>query len=169
MADVEHSSLTGSSLHEPKGVASATASTLYVADGSGSGSWAKISSGSINTSSSIFNVNKYHVTVEIPDISTADVVLVPCPNACVLNKVTTILHGAIITADSILTLTNSTGPTTIGTITVAFTGSAEGDRDTLSPSSNNTFTAGSYLKIANDGGSANTVRVIVFLEFTRTA
>lgn len=35
----EHSQLTGSQLHEPKGVASATSGQVYVADGAGSGSW----------------------------------------------------------------------------------------------------------------------------------
>lgn len=36
---VEHSALTGASLHEPKGVASATSGDVYVADGAGSGNW----------------------------------------------------------------------------------------------------------------------------------
>lgn len=36
---VDHASLTGAALHEPKGVATATAKTVYVANGSGSGSW----------------------------------------------------------------------------------------------------------------------------------
>ena len=39
MATIEHSTLTSSELHEPKGVASATAGEVYVADGSGSGDW----------------------------------------------------------------------------------------------------------------------------------
>lgn len=36
---VQHSALTGAELHEPKGAASATANTVYVANGSGSGAW----------------------------------------------------------------------------------------------------------------------------------
>lgn len=36
---VAHSTLTGAELHEPKGVASATENTVYVADGLGSGAW----------------------------------------------------------------------------------------------------------------------------------
>lgn len=36
---VEHSTLTGSSLHEPKGVENATANYVYAADGAGSGTW----------------------------------------------------------------------------------------------------------------------------------
>lgn len=39
MANVSHASLTGVSLHEPKGVATAAANTVYAADGSGSGAW----------------------------------------------------------------------------------------------------------------------------------
>jgi len=42
MANVEHSSLTGSALHEPKGVASANSGETYVANGSGSGTWQPI-------------------------------------------------------------------------------------------------------------------------------
>lgn len=36
---VDHASLTGAALHEPKGVASAAAGDVYVADGIGSGAW----------------------------------------------------------------------------------------------------------------------------------
>lgn len=42
MANVEHSALTGSALHEPKGTATATSGEVYVANGSGSGTWQPI-------------------------------------------------------------------------------------------------------------------------------
>jgi len=42
MANVEHSSLTGSALHEPKGVSTANSGETYVANGSGSGVWQPI-------------------------------------------------------------------------------------------------------------------------------
>lgn len=42
MANVAHSTLTGSELHEPKGADTASLGTVYVADGAGSGSWASI-------------------------------------------------------------------------------------------------------------------------------
>ena len=35
----EHNTLTGADLHEPKGVATATAGQIYIADGAGSGTW----------------------------------------------------------------------------------------------------------------------------------
>ena len=42
MANVEHSSLTGSALHEPKGTSTANSGEAYVANGSGSGTWQPI-------------------------------------------------------------------------------------------------------------------------------
>jgi hypothetical protein len=39
MADVNHNTLTDPYLHEPKGISTALAGQLYVADGSGSGTW----------------------------------------------------------------------------------------------------------------------------------
>ncbi len=39
MATVQHSTLSSSELHEPKGAATADANTVYVADGAGSGEW----------------------------------------------------------------------------------------------------------------------------------
>lgn len=39
MATVEHSTLTTGELHEPKGIATANANTVYIANGAGSGSW----------------------------------------------------------------------------------------------------------------------------------
>lgn len=44
MANVAHSTLTGAELHEPKGVDAAAANTIYVANGSGSGTWTTLSS-----------------------------------------------------------------------------------------------------------------------------
>lgn len=43
MANVAHSTLTGADLHEPKGVSSAASGTVYIANGSGSGSWGSVS------------------------------------------------------------------------------------------------------------------------------
>lgn len=46
MANVAHSTLTGSELHEPKGADTAALGTVYVADGAGSGSWNSIATSS---------------------------------------------------------------------------------------------------------------------------
>lgn len=165
---VEHVNITDPELHEPKGAAAQSANVGIWADGAGSTYWSKVDTNHID-STSIFTTNKYSIAVMFTDVSTADFILLPCPYACTLNRVTTILHGTIATADDIITVTNSTGPATVGTITVTASGSVEGDRDTLNASSNNTFTAGSYVKIATDGASTNTIKLTVLLEFTRTA
>jgi hypothetical protein len=39
MATIQHSNLTGSEIHEPKGVDTAGAKQFYMADGAGSGTW----------------------------------------------------------------------------------------------------------------------------------
>lgn len=39
MANVAHASLTGADLHEPKGIDTASADEIYIADGAGSGNW----------------------------------------------------------------------------------------------------------------------------------
>jgi Phage Tail Collar Domain. len=43
LANVAHSTLTGSALHEPKGVSAATSGQVYIADGAGSGAWSSAS------------------------------------------------------------------------------------------------------------------------------
>ena len=43
MANVQHSSLTDPNLHEPKGIAAASANQLYLSNGSGSGTWTNAS------------------------------------------------------------------------------------------------------------------------------
>jgi microcystin-dependent protein len=43
MANVAHATLTGSNLHEPKGITAATTGQVYVANGAGTGVWTDIS------------------------------------------------------------------------------------------------------------------------------
>jgi hypothetical protein len=47
MANVEHSVLTGSDLHEPKGVAAAAANRVYVSNGAASGTWSQVPAAAI--------------------------------------------------------------------------------------------------------------------------
>lgn len=42
MTDKSHATLTGTDLHEPKGVAAASSNTVYIADGAGSGAWSTV-------------------------------------------------------------------------------------------------------------------------------
>src|SRR5689334_698131 len=109
----EHRNLTGASLHECKGADAASADTVLVANGDGTTTWQKITSSNIN-SGSVFNTNKFYLTTSFADISTAEDVLVYVPVNATLTKITTILHAAIASADSVITISNSNGPTTIG-------------------------------------------------------
>ena len=67
MADVEHSQLPDELLHEPKGASTAAAGTVYVADGAGAGSFAKLP------------VNSLDMTVE-------SVTLIPVPSTTAETK-----------------------------------------------------------------------------------
>ena len=42
MADIEHSAITDPNIHEPKGVATATANQVYLSDGASSGAWTNL-------------------------------------------------------------------------------------------------------------------------------
>lgn len=46
MANIVHSVLTGTEIHEPKGVAGASLGEVYVADGNGSGNWTNVGTSS---------------------------------------------------------------------------------------------------------------------------
>lgn len=161
-----HKDLTGADLHEPKGISTASANTGYFANGAGSGTWKKIGKDQIDNTS-ILNTNKFKQTVFIADIGTAETILVPQANNSRLTLVTIILNGAITSADSILSIYKNSA-TTIGTLTVAYSGSGEGSTFTFTPVSNNTFNAGEYLKIVNDGASTGPQKATIVLDFEYT-
>jgi hypothetical protein len=69
MADVQHSALTGANLHEPKGIAAATADSIIVADGAGGSSikvaaslpYAGITLSGNATATTIGTINTYYL------------------------------------------------------------------------------------------------------------
>jgi hypothetical protein len=61
LANVEHSALTGSDLHEPKGVAAAAANRVYVSDGAASGSWTTVSNSVLATEAKAFQAGLLHI------------------------------------------------------------------------------------------------------------
>lgn len=154
MANVNHSTLTDPYLHEPKGVASASSGDVYVANGSGSGSWTA-------------KETLIELSLEgyLEDVSAVETVYVPIPFAGTVSKVLTVLEGSIGSADSTVTVKNSAG-TSMGTLTIANSGSAAGDVDILLPSANNTVTADSFITVESDGASTNTakLRFVVVLD-----
>ena len=160
-----HSALTGAELHEPKGVASASVDTVYVASGAGTGTWQKVGSSQIN-SSSVLNLNKAVLTFTYDDVGTAGSQFVPMPAACTVNKITAVIQTIPTTNNTVLTIRNDAG-TSMGTITI-LAAAAAGSVGTLSPSSNNTFTADTKLQIDTDGGAANNPDVTFAISYTLT-
>lgn len=154
MANVNHSSLTDPYLHEPKGVATATSGDVYVANGSGSGAWTA-------------KQTLIELSIEgyLEDVSAVEKVYVPIPFAGTVSKVLTVLEASISSANSIVTVKNSAG-SSMGTLTITASGSAAGDIDILTPTSNNTVTTNSFITIESDGGSTNTakLRFVVVLD-----
>lgn len=156
----QHADLTGADLHEPKGAAAASANTVYVADGAGSGTWQKVG---LSQSSEV----KGFVVAEHPDISEATSIYVPFSRAVTIDKVTTVIEDNITVANAILTVYNASS-VSMGSITITQSGSAPGDVDTLASPVNNSVSADSYIRITSDGGSTTACRCQIVIEFTYT-
>ena len=167
-----HADLTGVNLHESKGYDTATAGQVRVANGSGAGVMQKIGLSELDTGE-IFGTNQFTVNLEIQDASSATAALnsayVVMPFACTVTQVYSVAYAAIATTDNILTVANHAG-SAMGTITVAFTGSAIGDVDTITAiTTNNTFTAGQKLSVISNSGSATVCPMTITVIATRTA
>ena len=153
MANVEHSALTGSDLHEPKALAGQTAGKVYVSNGSNSGAW---------------TARQDLITVHIHDISTVTNIYVPIINAGTVTKLQSVTSAAISGADLVITAYNSSSAL-MGSLTVTQAGSQAGDVNDSLPSSNNTVTAGSYIRINSDGGPSSHVDVMLIIAVDRTS
>lgn len=64
MANDPHKNLTGSDLHEPKGVAAAAVDKIYVSDGAGSGAWQKLTASQLTGTGNPFGAQLLHVREE---------------------------------------------------------------------------------------------------------
>lgn len=107
------------------------------------------------------------VSGKISDISTAGQTYLRAPIAGTVTSVVTKLNGAIATADATITVKDDAG-SSMGTITVANSGSAAGDEDSLAPSSNNTVAAGEHIEVETDGSSTNTIELDIAVVITPT-
>lgn len=141
-----HKDLTGAELHEPKGADSATAGTVYVADGSGSGDWTPVYDG-------VHILNQYWVSGEIPDISTANshaYIYVPVNSE--MFELSAILSGPITTANDVLSIYVN-GVLFTDTLTVNYSGSTAGSLSHVSITTANSIAAGSVVEIRSNGAS----------------
>lgn len=161
----EHRDLTGASLHESKGVDSAAANTVYVANGAGSGAWSKLPAAAVDTST-IKNTNKEHITVFFDDIGTAGSRYIPILRACKINLVYVSPQLATAGSTTVITLRNDAG-TAMGTINIP-SAAAAGSLQTTTPVANNTFTAGTKLQIDTDGGTSTASDAIFTIEIEWT-
>jgi len=156
---VNHKDLTTTALHEPKGVAGASASNVYVANGSGSGTWQKISKSQIDAS--LKNKNLTAFTYKFKDVSTATSQWVAAPLAGKIKTIYTALGGALGTANAVISFEIAGQAIASGNITITQASSAAGDLDTSTPSGSNTVTAGQVIEVISNGGSTNTVDVSI--------
>lgn len=112
------------------------------------------------------NPRKDSITVQIEDLSTAETVYVVMPDQkALIDKVSSAIANAITVADATLTVSDGDA-NSMGTIVIATASSAAGDKDTLSPSSNNVVAAGEVISIATDGGSTTACKTQITIDFT---
>lgn len=147
----EHSTLTGSNLHEPKGIASATAGQVYVADGAASGD---------------MRVINEVLNVKIDDIAGTTTHYVAIPNGGTITSVYSIVDGTV-DVETDVTVTNI-GTGAVGTLVVATAGAA-GDVDNIASLSNTTVAAGGSISVVSDGASTTSASMVISIAISRTA
>jgi hypothetical protein len=107
-------------------------------------------------------LNDYFLTVKLSDVSTAGSAYVVAPDAGKIIKISSVLGGAIATADAEITTEINGTAVTGGAITIATTSSAAGDVDSALPTAANSVLENDVIEIITDGASTNTIPV----EFT---
>ena len=157
----EHKDLTGANLHEPKGAAAAGANTLYVANGSGSGTWGKIGPSNLDTTLPV--PNRYCLVVVLTDVSTASSEFVTVPFNSTFVSAYGVLQNGVSVADSIVTFEKNAAVSFGSSMTVAQSGSAAGSVFSYTPSANQSMTAGQFIKVITDGASTTTAKLTVTL------
>lgn len=143
---VEHAIIQDPQIHEPKGVAIATAGQIYVSNGVASGAWEDFTNSD---------------TVIMTDVSNPSFILIPIARDCTVQSITFVLYNAITVANSVLAITRGGDAASLGSQTIAFTASAEGTTFVFTPSGNNVLSAltHKYIKIASDGASSTTAQM----------
>lgn len=161
-----HKDLTGADLHEPKGADSASADTLYVFDGLGSGTAQKITLDSFDLTS-VQNPNTIYLSGRLDDVSTASFILISVPDDMTLQSARMTLGTGITIADSVVSFTRNDGSSFGSTVTITQSGSAEGTGFSFTATLNQDITAGGYVKITTDGASTTTAPLYVTLKLLR--
>lgn len=99
-------------------------------------------------------LNEYVVNLDIADGSADTVYYAVCPHAGTINKIWTVIDGAVLTADITVTAAIGATPITNGVVTIATAASAAGDIDSATPTAANVVTAGQAVNFTVAGGGA---------------
>lgn len=161
----EHRDLTGASLHESKGVDAASANTVYVANGAGSGTWSKLPAVAVDPST-VKNLNREQLFMSIIDIGTAGSRYQPIAKASKIVKILCCVQSPTAGAATVLTFRNDAG-TSMGTMNIP-NGAAAGTVFSLSPIANNTFVADTKFQVDTDGGTSTNSNAIFTIEIEWT-
>jgi hypothetical protein len=162
----EHNSLSGSSLHEPKGIDSAGTSdagkvVTPSATVAGQGTLRNLVESEINS-------KKDYLTLRFDTFDTVTDIYAPCPFAGTVDKVWTCIDGNFTGSDTTLTLKINGTNVTNGVVTVTQSGSAAGDTDSATPTANRTFNEGDYFQVTSDVAATSAVDAVIVLNVTRT-
>jgi len=143
-----------------------TANVLNRIEQPGSGNDNKyIFGGSVETATGQ-SLKEVYLTVDMTNISSAAVVYLPSPVAGTITKITTIINGAIATANAILTGRIGSTAITSGAVTIPFSGSAAGQVNSTTPTALNTVVAGNNINFTANNASTNTVRATIVVQIT---
>jgi len=113
-------------------------------------------------------LNQFVLFGEIADISTAGSSWVVSPYAGTIEKIYTVIDGAITGGNAAITFEIDGVAVTDAGITIAYSGSGAGDVDSSEPTAKNSVDAGQPIEIITDGGSTNVVKAVVTFVMQRS-
>lgn len=171
MANIQHVNIPEAQLHEPKGVSTAAAGTVYVADSGTSGAWATLDAigtgaatlGQVVTAdgsggsdyTSLNNMNKVYINGNIDDLSSAESHFFVMPLAGDITNLWCAIDETVSGGDTIITTEIGGVAVTNGSITIAGS-SVAGTVDAATPTALNTVAAGQAVEFVCDGGTTTT-------------
>lgn len=151
-----HKDLTGAELHEPKGIDTATIGTVYVATGTGTGTWADLHSGDLT-------LNKYTLCAKMDDVSAAgNHVYFFIPQKSKIVSLSAVLANGITTANSVLTIYVN-GVAYTDTLSINYAGSTAGSPFNMNAATANVLNPGVVVEVRTDGASDTTAPAFIQL------
>ena len=112
------------------------------------------------------NNAKYYLNCHLENISATSSAFVVAPKAGKITKISSVIDTAITVGDAEITVNVNNGADVTNKLTIAFTGSAVGDIDTVIPNDNNVVGAGQYIKLTSDGGSTTASKAAFTIEIS---